>query len=157
VGTLTEIYDYLRLLYAHIGHAHCPKCGRPVTSQTPHKIAESVYQVAFHLPVIILAAVVEDKKGQHQGVLEEICRAGWPSVRVDGIIYAADEARERSFDKQKAHTIQVVIDRCDLRRYAARLCLIRNACRKLRRKRLNAKKRNWKIFCAEKKSAFLPA
>ncbi|MDD5221200.1 MAG: excinuclease ABC subunit UvrA [Candidatus Pacebacteria bacterium] len=114
VGTLTEIYDYMRLLFAHIGKAYCPKCGKLVSSQTPHQIADQVYEVAQKGWVTVFAPVVSGKKGEHKGVLEEIYREGWPQVRIDGILYSTDEAKEKNLDKQKMHSIDVLIDRFSL-------------------------------------------
>jgi len=118
VGTLTEIYDYLRLLFAHIGAAHCPKCGKPVSSQTPENIAQKVYERALKTSVAVIAPVLSAKKGAHQGVLEEIYRSGWPKIIIDGITYDAAEAKDKALDKNKAHTIGVPVDVFDLRRYA---------------------------------------
>ena len=118
VGTLTEIYDYLRLLYSHIGIAHCPKCGKPVSSQTPEHIAQKVYESALKTSITVISPVISAKKGAHQGVLEEIYRSGWPKIIIDGITYDAAEAKDKILDKNKAHTIGVPIDAFDLRRYA---------------------------------------
>jgi len=101
VGTLTEIYDYLRLLFAHIGHPYCPKCGKPVAAQTPDHIVERVYQHAQETEVTIIAPIVKSKKGQHQGILEEIYRSGWPQIIIDGITYSSEEAKNKILDKQK--------------------------------------------------------
>jgi len=117
VGTLTEIYDYLRLLYSHIGKAHCPKCGKLVVSQTPDKMAERVFGLALESETTIIAPVVEGKKGQHQGTLEEIFRSGWPYIVIDGITYPAGEGKDKELEKLKSHTIGVPIDKFDLRKY----------------------------------------
>ena len=117
VGTLTEIYDYLRLLYSHIGIAHCPKCGKPVSSQTPEHIAQKVYESALKTSITVISPAISAKKGAHQGVLEEIYRSGWPKIIIDGITYDAAEAKDKILDKNKAHTIGVPIDAFDLRRY----------------------------------------
>jgi len=117
VGTLTEIYDYLRLLYAHIGTAHCPKCGRPVASQTPHHIADKIYDAAAKKEIFVIAPVVVAKKGAHAGVLEEIYRSGWPKMIIDGITYDSAEAKDKILDKNKIHDIGVLIDGFDLRKY----------------------------------------
>ncbi len=117
VGTLTEIYDYLRLLFAHIGVAHCPKCGKPVTAQTPNHIAQKIYDAALIKEITVIAPIVSSKKGAHAGVLEEIYRAGWPKIIIDSITYSSDEAKDKILDKNKAHVIGVPIDVFDLRRY----------------------------------------
>lgn len=111
VGTITEIYDYLRLLFTYIGKPHCPKCGRLVTSQTPHQIAHQLYNLGFNGWVSVFASVVNGKKGEHKGVIEEIAREGWPQLRIDDILYSAQEAREKELDRNKSHNIDVLIDR----------------------------------------------
>lgn len=111
VGTITEIYDYLRLLFTYIGTPHCPNCGRVVSSQTPHQIAGQLYQLAFNGWVSVFATVISGKKGEHKGVLEEIAREGWPQVRIDDILYSSQEAREKELDRNKSHEIAVLIDR----------------------------------------------
>lgn len=117
VGTLTEIYDYLRLLFAHIGKAYCPKCGKLVSSQTPHQIADQIYELALNGWVSIFAQVVTGKKGEHKGVLEEIHREGWPQVRINGILYSIEEAKDKDLDKRKMHDIDVLVDRFSLAGY----------------------------------------
>ncbi len=117
VGTLTEIYDYLRLLFAHIGIAHCPKCGKPVAAQTPNHMADRIYAHALEAETTVIAPVVAAKKGSHQGVLEEIFRSGWPQIIVDGITYPIDEGKNKILDKNKVHNIGVPIDSFDLRRF----------------------------------------
>ncbi|MFA5249585.1 MAG: excinuclease ABC subunit UvrA [Candidatus Paceibacterota bacterium] len=114
VGTLTEIYDYLRLLFAYVGSAYCPKCGRPLASQTPHQIADHLYGLAEKGWVSIFAPVVIGKKGEHKGTIEEIWQEGWPQVRIDGIAYPISEAREKNFDKNKSHDIDILVDRVSL-------------------------------------------
>jgi excinuclease ABC subunit A len=117
VGTLTEIYDYLRLLFAYVGKAYCPTCGRPLASQTPHQIADHIYKLAEESWISILAPVVIGKKGEHKGTLEEIWQEGWPQVRIDGIAYPISEAREKDLDKNKFHNIEVLVDRVSLNEY----------------------------------------
>jgi excinuclease ABC subunit A len=111
VGTITEIYDYLRLLYARIGKPHCPKCGKLISRQTIDQIVSQVMKITPKTEIIILGPVVKSKKGEHKAVLEEIQRAGFVRVRVDGIIYLIEEALEKQLDKQKKHNIEVVVDR----------------------------------------------
>ncbi len=117
VGTITEIHDYLRLLFAHVGKAHCPHCGRLVSSQTPHQITEKIYELALCGWISIFAPVISGKKGEHKGVIEEIYREGWPQVRIDDILYPIEEAKEKSLDKKKAHSIDVLVDRTTLKEY----------------------------------------
>ncbi len=109
VATVTEIYDYLRLLYARIGVPHCPVCGKPVTRQTTQHIVEQVSNLPKGARLMILAPVVIDKKGAFEHVPEQYMRAGFARVRVDGVVYALDEFPE--LDKNYKHTIEVVIDR----------------------------------------------
>ena len=108
VATVTEIYDYLRLLYARIGVAHGPD-GQPITEMTLQEIADGVMALPKKAKLMILAPIVIDKKGEHQHVPEQFMKAGFARARVDGIIYALDEFPQ--LDKQKKHTIEVVVDR----------------------------------------------
>jgi excinuclease ABC subunit A len=109
VATVTEIYDYLRLLYARIGIPHCPVCGKPVTRQTTANIIDKVATLASGTRLMILAPVVADKKGAFEHIPEQYMRAGFARVRVDGVVYALDEFP--TLDKNYKHTIEVVIDR----------------------------------------------
>jgi excinuclease ABC subunit A len=109
VATVTEIYDYLRLLYARIGIPHCPVCGKPVTRQTTQNIVDQVSHLPHGARLMILAPVVTDKKGAFEHIPEQYQRAGFARARVDGVVYALDEFPE--LDKNKKHTIDVVIDR----------------------------------------------
>lgn len=109
VATVTEIYDYLRLLYARIGIPHCPICGRTVERQTTAAIVDQVMSLPEKSRLIILAPVVIDKKGAFEHVPEQYQRAGFARVRVDGVIYALDEFPQ--LDKKYKHTIEVVVDR----------------------------------------------
>ncbi len=111
VGTITEIYDYLRLLYARIGKPHCPNCKKPISRQTVDQIVEQIIKLGKNKEIMILGPVVRSKKGEHKAVLEEIQRAGFVRVRVDGVIYLIEEAIEKAIDKQKKHDIEVVVDR----------------------------------------------
>ncbi|MCD6270251.1 excinuclease ABC subunit UvrA [bacterium] len=117
VGTLTEIYDYLRILFSNIGKAYCPKCGRRISAQTPNQIAEKIYQISLKNEVSIFAPVISHKKGEHKATIEEIFKEGWPQIRVDKILYPTEEAREKTFDKHKLHDIEVLIDKIDLSKY----------------------------------------
>ncbi|MFZ2513370.1 MAG: excinuclease ABC subunit UvrA [Candidatus Saccharimonadales bacterium] len=109
VATVTEIYDYLRLLFARIGVPHCPVCGKPVARQTTANIVDQVMLSPEGARLMILAPIVIDKKGQFEHIPEQYQRAGFARVRVDGIVYALDEFPE--LDKNIRHTIQVVVDR----------------------------------------------
>jgi excinuclease ABC subunit A len=109
VATVTEIYDYLRLLFARIGVPHCPVCGKPVTRQTTQAIVDKVSNLPAGARLMILAPVVSGKKGAFEHVPEQYSRAGFARVRVDGVVYALDEFPE--LDKNYKHTIDVVIDR----------------------------------------------
>jgi excinuclease ABC subunit A len=94
VGTITEIYDYLRLLFARIGKPHCPKCKKEVSRQTIDQITEQILKLPKGSEITVLGPVIRGKKGEHHGVLEEIQRAGFVRVRVDSIIYRIEEALE---------------------------------------------------------------
>src|SRR5690606_29529701 len=109
VATVTEIYDYLRLLFARIGVPHCPVCGKPVTRQTTQHIVEQVAGLPTGARLMILAPVVIDKKGAFEHIPEQYMRAGFARARIDGVVYALDEFPE--LDKNYKHTIEVVIDR----------------------------------------------
>jgi len=111
VGTITEIYDYLRLLFARIGEPHCPKCGKEISRQTIDQITEQILKIPKNSEITILGPVIRGKKGEHRGVLEEIQRAGFVRVRIDGIIYRTEEALEKTLDRKKKHNIEVVVDR----------------------------------------------
>ncbi|OGY89685.1 MAG: excinuclease ABC subunit A [Candidatus Komeilibacteria bacterium RIFCSPLOWO2_01_FULL_45_10] len=111
VGTITEIYDYLRLLFARVGHAHCPNCGQEIATQTTNQIAEKILNLPQNSEVWLLAPVIKDKKGEHRHVLSEFKKSGYSRVRVDGQMYAIEEALDLDLDKQKKHTLEVVVDR----------------------------------------------
>jgi len=109
VGTVTEIYDYYRLLYARIGIPHCPTCGRPITTQTIDQITDKVLEYEERTKIQILAPMVRGAKGTHKKLLENIKKDGYVRVRVDGELYELEE--EINLDKNKKHNIEVVIDR----------------------------------------------
>jgi len=111
VGTITEIYDYLRLLFSRVGIPHCPKCGKVVSRQTVDQITEQVLKLPKNGEIVILGPVVRGKKGEHHGILEEIQRAGFVRVRIDKIIHRLEEALALSLDRKKKHNIEVVVDR----------------------------------------------
>jgi len=155
VGTLTEIYDYLRLLYSHIGIAHCPKCGKPVTTQTPNHMADRIYLMAQESETTIIAPVVSAKKGQHQGVLEEIYRSGWPQMIIDGITYSAEEGKDKMLDKQKSHTIGVPIDKFDLKKYKQEQKIDKKNISKSEQEALATKKKKLESLMKEEKERIL--
>lgn len=110
VGTVTEIYDYLRLLYARVGTPHCPKCGEVVEKQTIDQILDRLQQDFSGKEVLILAPIIKDKKGEHRRVFEETLSAGFTEVRLDGTFMSVHEAGDTALDKQKKHTIDIVVD-----------------------------------------------
>jgi len=114
VGTITEIYDYLRLLFARIGHPHCPECGREISRQTVQQIVDAVQEIPQGSRIMILAPLIRDRKGEHQTILKDLQKAGFVRVRVDGQIY--DLSEEFQLDKNKKHTIEVVVDRLQVER-----------------------------------------
>jgi excinuclease ABC subunit A len=109
VGTVTEVYDYLRLLYARIGHPHCPLCGKEITKQTTPQIVEQILALPKGTKAMILAPIIKGKKGVHKYVFEGLKKAGYQRVRVNGKIYDIDE--DPRLDKNKKHDIDAVIDR----------------------------------------------
>ncbi len=113
VGTVTEIYDYLRLLWARVGTPHCPKCGREIRRQTIDQIVDKVMSMPEGTRFQVLAPIVRGKKGEHVKLLEDARRSGFARVRADGILY--DLSEEISLEKNKKHTIEIVVDRLILR------------------------------------------
>ncbi|MHB8926506.1 MAG: excinuclease ABC subunit UvrA [Bacillota bacterium] len=113
VGTVTEIYDYLRLLFARIGRPHCPKCGRPIAQQTVEQMVDQIAVLPEGTRLQILASIVRGRKGEHEKVIEEIRKGGFIRVRVDGQVREAGE--EIVLEKNKKHTIEAVIDRLVVR------------------------------------------
>ena len=111
VGTVTEVYDYLRLLFARIGIPHCPVCGRVVEKQSAQEIVDRVEKLPEGTRVLILAPIVRARKGTYQAVFDEIRRAGFVRVRVDGRVINLDDDREIKLEKYKIHTIEAVVDR----------------------------------------------
>ncbi|MCD6233089.1 excinuclease ABC subunit UvrA [bacterium] len=111
VGTMTEIYDYLRILFARIGVPHCPKCGRVVRRQTIDQIVDKVMKMQKGMEILVLGPVIRGKKGEHKGVLEEIERAGFVRVRIDGVVQRVEEALSKNLARYKKHNIEVVVDR----------------------------------------------
>ena len=116
VGTVTEIYDYLRLLFARTGVPHCPRCGRVVKRQTIREITDQVLGLPDGANLLVLAPKVRDRKGEHKQVFREIQQAGYVRVRMDGTVYDLEEAAQLPLDKQKRHSIDIVVDRLFLDR-----------------------------------------
>jgi excinuclease ABC subunit A len=115
VGTVTEIYDYLRLLFARAGIPHCPTCGREVVKQSAQEIVENIETLPDGSRLLILAPLIKGRKGTHQAVLEEIRKAGFIRARIDGQVYQLDEDVE--MDRYKIHTIEAVVDRLIIHKY----------------------------------------
>ena len=113
VGTVTEIYDYMRLLYARVGTPHCPKCGREIKRQTVDEIVDQLLLMPEGTRIQLLAPIVRGKKGMHEKVLDSARRSGYVRVRVDGSMYELSE--DISLDKNIRHTIEIVVDRLVIR------------------------------------------
>jgi excinuclease ABC subunit A len=109
VGTITEVYDYLRVLFARIGHPHCYNCGRPIGRQTPDQIVDQVMQLPEGTRFQVLAPVVRGRKGEYEKVLQELARKGFPRARIDGEVRELSE--QIRLPKNYKHTIEVVVDR----------------------------------------------
>ncbi len=123
VGTITEIYDYLRILFARVGKPHCPQCGQPVGKQSVERMVDAIRRMGknrnergSNKEVLILAPVVSGKKGEHKGVLEELSRAGFLRVRFDGALMTIEEAGGLEVDKKKKHSLEVLVDRFPINR-----------------------------------------
>src|SRR5213593_3297754 len=113
VGTVTEIYDYLRLLFARIGRPHCPQCGDPITAQTVQQMVDALMAQPAGAKLSVLAPIVRDRKGEYRKELQDSRRAGFIRARIDGKPH--DLAEEIALDKQKKHTIEIVVDRVVLK------------------------------------------
>ena len=111
VGTITEVYDYLRLLYARVGKPHCPNCGRPVARQTPQQIVDRVLELAEGTRFEVLAPVVRGRKGEYSSLLEDLARQGFARVRVDGVPVELAARADVALARYEQHTIEVVVDR----------------------------------------------
>ena len=117
VGTVTEVYDYLRLLYARIGQPHCPTCGEAISQQTATQIVDSIMELPDGARLLILAPVIKDRKGHHKNVFEDLQKQGFVRVRVNGELYEVNEVPD--LDRYKMHTIEAVVDRMVVRHAAA--------------------------------------
>lgn len=113
VGTVTEISDYLRLLYSRIGHPHCPKCGKHIEKQSIDQVVDRVMELPEGSKILVIAPAVRSRKGEHKAVFERIRKEGYVRVKVDGVIY--DSSEVPSLDKKLKHTIDVVVDRLKVR------------------------------------------
>ena len=123
VGTITEVYDYLRLLYARVGKPHCPICGRPIARQTPQQIVDRVLELDEGTRFQVLAPVVRGRKGEYTELLRELQLKGFSRARVDGVVVRLDEAASGSLPalkKYEKHTIEVVVDRLSVKEAARR-------------------------------------
>lgn len=109
VGTITEIYDYYRLLFARTGHAHCPECGREIREQTIDQIVDSIMEWPEGTKIQILSPVIHGKKGEHTKIIEDAQKSGFVRARIDGVVTSLDESIK--LDKQKKHTIEIIVDR----------------------------------------------
>jgi len=114
VGTVTEIYDYLRLLFARTGHPHCPNCGREIQCQTVQQIVDAIQDMPEGSRIMILSPLAKDRKGEHQAIFQDLRKTGFVRVRVDGEIH--DLSDEFQLDKNKKHTIEAVVDRLQIER-----------------------------------------
>jgi excinuclease ABC subunit A len=109
VGTVTEIYDYLRLLFSSVGIPHCPECGKPISKQTPDQIVRHLKTLPEGERVMVLAPIVRGRKGEFKKQLQELARSGFVRARIDGVLHALDEPID--LDKKRNHTIEIVVDR----------------------------------------------
>ncbi len=113
VGTVTEIYDYLRLLFARVGHPHCPECGREIQQQTVQQIVDAVTSLPGGTRIMVLAPLVRDRKGEHQQIFQDLRKSGFVRARVDGEVRDLSEAFD--LEKNRKHTIEAVVDRLIVR------------------------------------------
>src|SRR5258708_36333942 len=111
VGTITEIYDYLRVLFARVGKGHCPQCDRPITAQTRDQILESLRQLPEKTRFLVLAPVVHRQKGEYRDLFDDLLKQGFLRARVDGRIVSLNE--NLKLDRQMRHSIEVVVDRLE--------------------------------------------
>ena len=116
VGTVTEIYDFLRLLFARVGRPHCPQCGRPLARQSDTPSVDAILGLPDGSRLLLLAPLVRDQPGQHEGVLQNARRQGFVRVRIDGEVRELDE--EITLDKNKRHTVEAVVDRLVVKQLA---------------------------------------
>src|SRR5213079_2144477 len=111
IATVTEIYDYLRLLFAHVGQPHCPVSGQPITHQTTSDIVDRILSLPTKTRVMLLAPVVTDQKGEFRDVIERLARAGFVRARVDGELVELEANVRVKLDPKTRHSIDVIVDR----------------------------------------------
>jgi excinuclease ABC subunit A len=111
VGTVTEIYDYLRLLFARTGIMHCPSCERIIERQTVKQISDQVLKLPEGSQLVIIAPRIRDRKGEHKQVIKDAKTSGYARLRIDNVVYSMEEAEKLELDKQKRHSIEIVVDR----------------------------------------------
>lgn len=150
VGTVTEIYDYLRLLFARIGKPSCPNCNIPISASTPQKIVEEIFKLPQGAKIKILGPAISGKKGEHKATLEEIEKSGYFEIRIDDIHYPITEARTLELDKNKRHNIEVVTGEIEIPRHQT---IIPNNKKVLQAKKI--KKRKIKKLLREQKAEVL--
>ena len=115
VGTVTEIYDYMRLLYARIGVPHCPKCGKPIKKQSIDQMVDQILACPEGTKIQVMAPVVRGRKGRHEKVIEQAKKSGYVRVRIDGDIIAIQDMENEQLDKNIKHTVEIVVDRLVIR------------------------------------------
>ena len=113
VGTVTEVYDYLRLLFARVGRPHCPNCGKPITQQTVEQIVDQILSLPEGTRILLLAPVVRGRKGEHKKVIESVGKDGFVRIRVDGELHEITAVPD--LEKNKKHNIEIVVDRISVR------------------------------------------
>ncbi len=111
VGTVTEVYDYLRLLYSRTGTPHCPKCNKVIERQTVKQMAGQVLELPVGAQLLVLAPMVRDRKGEHKQIIKDAKVLGYARIRIDGAVYSINEAEKLVLDRQRRHSIEVVVDR----------------------------------------------
>jgi len=111
VATVTEIYDYLRLLFARIGHPHCPQCGREVSQQTPQEIVDLIASTFADRRVMIAAPLVRERKGEYQALLDDLTKQGFARVMIDEELVELSERKQVTLERYEAHSISVIVDR----------------------------------------------
>ena len=115
VGTITEVSDYLRLLFARIGVPHCPKCGKEVSRQSPQQIVDRILDGEANAKFMVLAPVVEGRKGEYTALLDDLATQGFSRVRVDGVVHELAERADIKMARNEKHVVEVVVDRLVLK------------------------------------------
>ena len=143
VGTVTEIYDYLRLLYAKVGTPHCPKCGKEISQQTVDQMVDRIMEMPLKTKLLILSPIIRGKKGEHVKILENIKKNGFVRARIDGNIVELME-EEIKLTKTKKHSIEIVIDRISVKEeIRGRLSESLRKCIKIGRGNCNCQHSRW--------------